>query len=348
MNYVYKEDSDSGKAYRQEYIDSVNRLLKKRQAEATELRDRFGSEIVGNPDKARAGLEKMLGWPLNERPYTDIPKAKETLVAREAGLDIIRLQLEIMPDFWYYGILFKRTDGKKHPFFISQHGGGGTPEECSSLLKSGSAIYNGMTGRILKYDASVFAPQMMLWNVEKYGTEYNRTDVDNILKQCGGSVTSLEVYALTRALDYFEEQPFVNGRQIGMAGFSYGGMFTLFTSALDKRIKAGLSCSYFCDRFSDTVRNFTSMIRPDWVYRDSATAFFDAEIAALVRPRKIYLARGKQDEMFDYKGSISEFERLKRLCPDYERWAYLDIFEGVHEFCPTDNLLQKFMSNFDF
>ena len=81
MNYVYKEDSDSGKAYREEYIDSVNRLLKKRQAEATELRDRFGSEIVGNPDKARAGLEKMLGWPLNERPYTDIPKAKETLVA---------------------------------------------------------------------------------------------------------------------------------------------------------------------------------------------------------------------------------------------------------------------------
>ena len=61
----------------------------------------------------------MLGWLLNERPYTDIPKAKETLVAREAGLDIIRLQLEVMPDFWYYGILFKRTDGKKHPFFIS-------------------------------------------------------------------------------------------------------------------------------------------------------------------------------------------------------------------------------------
>ncbi len=343
----YKEDFSAGRKFRDDYLKSIEKLLDKRMEDAKRERELFVDEIIKAPEKALEKFKDMLGWPLNEEKPEGAPKVKETFVASENGIDIIRLQLEILPEFWYYGILFRRNDGKRRPFFISQHGGQGTPELCSSMLECGSAEYNDMTSRILKYDVNVFSSQMLLWNIENYGTEYNRTDVDNVLKQCGGSITALEVYALTRVLDYFEVQPYVDPEQIGMVGMSYGGMFTLYTSAIDKRIKGALSCSYFCDRFSESVRKFTSKLRPDWVYSKEAKSFFDAQVAMLVYPRKIYFAIGNRDEMFDYKGSLEEFECIKKHFPDWEKWTCLEIFDGTHEFCPTDILLEKLMEDFD-
>lgn len=337
----YQEPYKAGNKYRQEYLDSVLRMIDKRKAEAQKNRDEFDKKLVKDPEGFRQKYKEMLGWPLCDMAKNGVPNVREELVTSEDGIDVIKMQIEVMPDFWYYGILFKRKDGKKRPFIISQHGGVGSPEVCSSLLPGGSYNYNEMTQRILKYDVNVFAPQMLLWSQEEYGIDYSRTEIDNILKQAGGSITALEIYSLTRTLDYFEVQPFVDAEQIGMVGMSYGGMYTLYTTAAEPRIKAALSSSFFADRFLDNTR-------PDWVYFDAGNTFFDAEIAMLIHPRKIYLAMGKSDPLFDYNGSIREYERIKKAFPDYENWTELELFEGVHEFCPSDRLLEKLMSNFNF
>lgn len=337
----YREPYKTGNAYRQEYLDSVKRLLEKKKAESYLARTKLDEELVKAPELYRQKFIDMLGWPLNAKPCAGLPNAREVLITREDGIDVIRIQLEIMPDFWYYGILFRRTGNKKRPLILSQHGGDGSPEVCSTLLENGSYNYNDMTQRILKYDVNVFAPQMLLWNREEYGIDYNRVELDNILKQCGGSITALEIYALTRALDYFELQPYVDAAQIGMVGMSYGGMYTLYTAAAEPRIKAALSSSFFADRFLDNTRS-------DWAYFNAGRTFFDAEAAMLVYPRKIYLAMGKNDPLFDYNGSIREYERIKKAYPDCGDWSELELFDGVHEFCPSDKLLKKLMTNFEF
>ena len=40
--------------------------------------------------------------------------------------------------------------------------------------------------------------------------------------------------------------------------------------------------------------------------------FLDAEIAALVAPRRLYLEVGCADHMFDFKRAVQEFERVPR------------------------------------
>lgn len=42
--------------------------------------------------------------------------------------------------------------------------------------------------------------------------------------------------------------PTVDSNKTGMVGLSYVGFYTLYIAALDTRIKAAVSCSFFNDR----------------------------------------------------------------------------------------------------
>lgn len=337
---TYREQRTTGNPFRQEFLDSIHNLIEKKLAEAEETRRGFAKELLGNPQKARGQFAQLLGWPLTEE-RTGIPKAELFHIVTDGDVDLFRVQIEIFEGFKFYGLLFKRTDGGKRPLVISQHGGLGSPEVCSTLLEGESSYnYNDMTQRILKYDVNVFAPQMLLWSKEEYGIDYDRKHLDAQLRLLGGSMAALEIYCLMRALDYFETQEYVDKERMGMVGLSYGGMFTLYTAALETRLKAAVSSSFFCTRSENADM-------PDWKYKGMAYNFYDAEVAMLVRPRKIYLAMGKDDPLFDSSKSVKEFETIKELCPDRDQWAELQIFQGEHEFCPDDEFLNKFMKDME-
>ena len=335
---TYREQRKTGNPFRQEYLDSINRLLEKKLSEASEKRREFDKELLANPESARKQFAELLGWPLTEKRM-GVPNVEMFHVVTDGEIDLYRVQVEVFEDFKYYGLLFKKNDGKRRPLVISQHGGVGTPEICSTLFEGETSYnYNDMTQRILKHDVNVFAPQMLLWSIEEYGIEYSREYTDAILKTLGGSITALEIYCLQRSLDYFETQDYVDKDRMGMIGLSYGGMYTLYTTAIETRIKAAVSSSFFCDRANDRERQ-------DWKYKGMANNFFDAEVALLARPRKLYLAMGKDDPLFDSSKSVQEFEHIKSVCPDWQEWTDLQIFDGVHEFCPDDGFINRFMKD---
>lgn len=65
---------------------------------------------------------------------------------------------------------------------------------------------------------------------------------------------------------------------------------------------------------------------------NSANTFHDAEVAALCAPRKLYVAVGKEDTVFDYQSAIPEAERVKKYfasagCP--ENFAFT-AWDGGH------------------
>ena len=84
------------------------------------------------------------------------------------------------------------------------HGGGGTPERVGGLFHF-TSNYNDMVMRALKKGSVVFAPQLILWNKETYGTQYDRNAINRRLVQQGGSITALEVFEMMRCIDYFTE-----------------------------------------------------------------------------------------------------------------------------------------------
>ncbi len=332
----FKEELHKPKIYKEEYRDGIMSVIDKREKELDGVRGEYVKDIFKTPEKYRSDLKEMLGWPLTKE-RSGAPKAEEEFLCDEGEFSIYRMRFEILDGLKMTGLLFKRNDGKKRPLVIAQHGGQGTPEQVADILNEvGTDNYNYMIDRVMKYDVNVFAPQLMLWLTDRYGADYNRQEVDAKLKRVGSSITAIEIYGIQRILDYFETQDYVTN--FGMVGLSYGGFYTLFTSAVETRIKSAISCAFFNDRKKYTY--------PDWVWQNSAAKFNDAEIAALVYPRRLCIEIGDNDAHFSGESGVKEFERLKKLSEEVGiDWLDFILFEGTHEFHKDDMPIERMIKD---
>ena len=327
---MYIEQNDTSKSYKKQYVDGFLKVIENRQLDAQNIREQYAKDIFKNPQKYRQDLKKMLGWPLVDFDGTKMPLPNSTKLSDEDGYSIHRMEFEVLPGLIMTGLLFKLDCDSKNPLVIVQHGGLGTPELISGIYED-TANYNNMLQRVLKYGVNIFAPQLILWD-EKYEVPFDRKGIDAQLKSVGSSVTAIEVFGIMRILDYFETQNYVS--TLGMVGISYGGFYTLYTAAIDTRIKGALSCAFFNNR---DKHNWT-----DWLWNNSAYMFNDAEIASLVYPRKLTIEIADNDELFDVNEGIKSFEYLMQMSKPYGNdWVDLVVFPGVHEFCKDDEPIQK-------
>ena len=332
MNHV--EDKSISLPFKKEYYDGLDALIRKRQAEAKTERDGFFQDIINEPEKYRQKLCEMLGWPLVNYELTAPAKVTESLVSEEDGYNIYRMSFEILDGLKMTGLLFKQNRDEKKPLVIVQHGGGGTPEFLSGMHGS-TSNYNDMLHRVLCHGVHVFAPQLLLWN-DDYGLPRDRLPIDARLKRVGSSLTAIEVFGIKRILDHFETMPYVS--KFGMVGLSYGGFYTLFVSALDTRILSSVSAAYFNGRDDVTF--------VDWTWFRSAYLFDDAEVAALVYPRRISIHVADNDELFKPQFGVEQYERLKKnflLIGD--DWLEFNVFEGKHEFPKYDYPIERLIND---
>lgn len=329
----YKEASGAAEEFKAKYLHGIEKLVASMEQAASEKRKLSCSDLMADKEKHRRKLTALLGWPLTEAREPTPPAVAVQCLAVEDDYIIERIQLTVMEDFGITGLLFRHLGDTVRPLVIAQHGGEGTPELISGFYET-TGNYNHMVERILANGANVFAPQLLLWSKKQYQPDYDRDMLDARLKNTGSSITALEIYALIRSLDHFEKQPWVG--QIGMVGLSYGGFYTQLTAALDTRIKAAISCSYFCDA--------AHWVKPDWSFKGSAECFGEAEIACLVHPRKLFLEMGNKDNLFEYQKSMREYERILEICGgDTRDWLEFTLFDGDHEFYREDDHIKKMM-----
>ncbi len=336
---LHLEQRSVGAPHRAKMLKEVEALVKRELRGAERQRHDFFSPDFSSATAYRKTLAayrrrflEMLGWPLAPRP-DNLPPA--TAQARRVGEDslgsIHRLHVRTLPGVETYGILFLPKGKGPFPLVISQHGGMGTPELCSGLFGD-SANYNDMTRRVLRRGVAVFAPQLQLWHHDSGdGPPNRREEINRSLTQLGGSIAALEIFRLTRCLDYLCGRRDIDPGRVGMIGLSYGGFYTLFTAAADLRIKAALSSCFFNDR---SVYNWH-----DWSWKNSARTFFDAEVAGLVCPRPFWVEIGVKDTLFNHKAARRD---ARRAASFYQRLGLKDNFrfvefEGGHELCPSDD-----------
>ena len=328
---LYEEPEDAGNSYREEYLTGFHALVESRRKEATFARHAFGKTIALDREKARAEYCAMLGWPLTEERLP-IKGARETPVFENEEVIISRIVLDLPDGLPFYGILFLHKGEGALPLVISKHGGAGTPELCSSFFDS--ANYNDMTVRLFRRGVNIYAPQTLLWQTPRFGSDPERTAIDNSLKQLGSSVAAVEIRAISHALDYLDSQDYTDGRY-GMAGLSYGGFYTLYTAAAEPRLKASLAAAHFNDRF---LYNWM-----DKVWFGSGFRFLDAEVGALVCPRYLDIEVGNEDPLFDFESAKKEYDILKEYYTESPENLVFRVFDGNHEFCPTDDALDRFI-----
>ncbi len=345
---MYTEKPMDALPYRKRIIEETNAWIEAQRKDCDKKRaEHFAPDHTSvdaykeSTQKYRKELIEMLGYPLSHYAEFPDPQKEECIhVGEDEYGSIDRLWVEVLPGLFSYGLLFTPRGEGKFPLVVTLHGGEGTPELVSSFYKN-STNYNHLVQRIrAKADVMVYAPQLILWK-DEYADETCRSgqDYDTKLKQLGSSSSALEIFKILRAVDYISANRPVDTSRIGIAGLSYGGFYTLFTSAVDPRFKSVFSSCWFNDRYEYAWADMT------WF--DAASKMLDAEVASLICPRSLCIQIGKQDPVFEYTGAMANYPKVEAHYEKLgisERFKF-NLFEGSHEVDKKEDDLIWFMEH---
>lgn len=148
----------------------------------------------------------------------------------------------------------------------------------------------------------------------------------------GINLLALNIHDAMRAIDYLETRPEVDSKRIVCAGLDLGGAMSMWTTALDKRVKAAVISGYLCE-FEVCAINQANMSGLQLVH--ALRRYFDTpDITALIAPRPVLIQSGTTDEYCPIDSARRSFDHLKE---SYEVWekpenAVQDVFSGGHEF----------------
>lgn len=332
MKKYYGEQLNPKNEFRSQYENSLTAFVDEKLVRAEKNRREYMTPFAykQNPQAFYQEFVKQMGFPLNT-PLQAPKLISKTLWTTDGNVNVYRVQLQLLGSIKFYGLYFEQTfDKEQAPFIIACHGKEGTPELCSSIYMD-SSNYNHMVRRATDRGANVFVPQTLTWSENFYEEPYDRLSLDSKLRQLGGSITALEVACLSCSITYFIENENVNADKIGALGLSYGGMFTTYLTAFDKRVKGAFACSWF---------NSTNVLSrfPDWCHFNGANTFGVGEISALICPRPFAVAMGDKDQIFDSKLTLKEGERVKEFYREFglDKNFLCYEFDGYHEFDKGD------------
>lgn len=146
----------------------------------------------------------------------------------------------------------------------------------------------------------------------------------------GKTVLGMRVWDVMRAIDYLETREEVDRSRIGAMGISGGGMTTLFSSALDERIKAAVVSGYL-NTFKDSI---LSIYHCECNYVPGILRYAEMyDIAGLIAPRALLVESGTKDNIFPIKATefaVSKVKKVYELLGVLDKFG-LDIFEGRHQ-----------------
>lgn len=223
--------------------------------------------------------------------------------------------------------------GTPLPLIIAQHGGGGYPELATF---HGGSNYHDLVRGAVEQGWAVFAPQLLFYPFgdRDHGTPIPsdiRARLDTRLRGLGTSLAAVEVAKITAALDALLQRPELDPDRVGMVGLSYGGFYTLYTAALDPRIRAAASSCAFADWGTPTE----DVGEPgEWFSGGVLNDLTPAALAAMICPRPLLVQAGVHDTLFRIDATR---EMVVAAADAYERLGgsgRLEFVEfvGGHEF----------------
>ena len=147
----------------------------------------------------------------------------------------------------------------------------------------------------------------------------------------GQTMAGWRVWDAMRAIDYLETRPEVDAKRIATLGASGGGTTSLFTGALDPRVKVTVVSAYF-NTFRDSIVSISHC--PDNYVPGLAHDMEMSDVASLVAPRALFVESGRRDPIFPIAGSERAAAATRRAFEVLDvapQFGYA-VHEGAHEF----------------
>jgi dienelactone hydrolase len=164
------------------------------------------------------------------------------------------------------------------------------------------------------------------------------TWINNMAQPLGQTVTGMWVWDLHRLIDYIQTRKDCDGDRIGCAGLSGGGLQTLWTTALDDRIRAAVVSGYFYG-YQQSLLEKNTNCSCNYVPHLYETIDM-GDLAALIAPRPLMIETGTQDTLNGADGVNNVLPQVRIAAKAYRlldagKNLRHDVFEGEHRWHGT-------------
>jgi len=147
----------------------------------------------------------------------------------------------------------------------------------------------------------------------------------------GQTMIGWRVYDVMRIIDWVETRKELDSGRVGCMGISGGGTCTLFSSALEPRIRAAMVSGYL-NTFRDCIMSIAHCMDNYVPGILNWAEMYD--VAGLIAPRPLFAESGERDDIFPIAASRESFARVKKVYDVFEAGAATEqeTFDGPHSF----------------
>lgn len=265
-----------------------------------------------------------------------------------------KLLIQVEPKVWmpfYVLVPYGMSVGERRACVIAPHGHQGAGKESIvgkseiPAVKCKIEEFNYDYGmQFVREGYIVFCPDARGFGERRESTKQTDKEKDFLTSTCsqlsnmaiplGRSVAGMCTWDLMRLIDYIETREDCDKTKLGCAGFSGGGMQTLWLMALDERIKYGVISGYFYG-YKDSLLKLSgncacNYVPHLWEHVDMG------DIGALIAPRPLLVQSAKQDKLNGERGLDNVMEQLAitreayKLFGEEDKLSH-DIVEGGHK-----------------
>ena len=180
----------------------------------------------------------------------------------------------------------------------------------------------------------VVAPDWRGFGERKVGGEIGGKDICDALFDkgmlLGLNLLTLNVWDAMVSVGYLQSRPEVDSERIGCAGLSYGGTMTLFTTALDERIKCAVVSGYLntFESFALSAGHFCGAQIPPGILQFGEAS----DVASSISPRPLLIEAGVKDLVFPIDATREAVGRTREAyeVADASERFDVDEFDGEH------------------
>jgi dienelactone hydrolase len=147
----------------------------------------------------------------------------------------------------------------------------------------------------------------------------------------GQTMIGWRVYDVMRTIDWIATRPELDAARVGCMGISGGGTCTLFSAALDQRIRAAMVSGYL-NTFRECIMSVSHCI--DNYVPGILNWAEQYDVAGLVAPRPLFAESGERDDIFPIAASRESFRRVQKVYAVFDASAAVEheTFDGPHSF----------------
>jgi hypothetical protein len=147
----------------------------------------------------------------------------------------------------------------------------------------------------------------------------------------GQTMIGWRVWDVMRTLDYIATRAELDSSRVGCMGISGGGTVTLFSAALEPRIRVAMVSGYL-NTFRDSIGSLSHCIDNYVPGILNWAEMYD--VAGLIAPRPLFVESGEKDNIFPIKASIESFQNVQQIYRLFGAGDRVEqeVFPGEHSF----------------